>query len=462
MDWVLNWVELIGEKIWGLPLMLLLLGTGIFLTIRLMGLQFRYLGYALRLAFFHRDPVSEGDISHFQALMTALAATIGIGNIVGVATAVSVGGLGAIFWMWVTALFGMATKYSEAILAVKYRQKDENGQMSGGPMYYIEKGISSKRAAKFLAISFALFGTIASFGIGNMVQAHSVAEAVHKVTGFTTWSSGIVLTFLTAIVLLGGIKSISRVACFLVPFMAIAYSSFGIMILLINFEKIPDAFGSIFYSAFNGQAAVGGFAGSTVLMAMRYGVARGIFSNEAGLGSAPIVAAAARTDMPGRQAMVSMTGTFLDTLIVCSITGLVIAVTGVLGQTDSEGVLLDGARMTVSAFSVIPGGEYVVTCGIILFAYTTILGWAYYGEKCCQYLFGLESIIAYRMIFIGLILPGSAMSLKLVWGIADITNGLMAIPNLVALLAMSGVISSETKSFLETLKNERQQQLNKK
>lgn len=451
MSGALYWIERIGEIVWGLPLMVLLLGTGIFLTIRLMGLQFRYLTYALRMAFFHRDPASEGDISHFQALMTALAATIGIGNIVGVATAVSVGGLGAIFWMWVTALFGMATKYSEAILAIKYRVKDESGQMSGGPMYYIEKGISSKKGAKILATSFALFGAIAAFGIGNMVQAHSVAEAVHKVSGLSTWSSGIVLTFLTGIVLLGGIKSISRVACLLVPFMAITYSAAGILILLLNFEKVPGAIGSIFYSAFNGQAATGGFAGSTVLMAMRYGVARGIFSNEAGLGSAPIVAAAARTDQPGRQAMVSMTGTFLDTLIVCSITGLVIAVTGVLGQTDSNGVLLDGARMTVSAFSVISGGGYIVTFGIILFAYTTILGWAYYGEKCCQYLFGLESIIAYRLLFIGLLLPGSAMSLKVVWGIADITNALMALPNLLALLALSGVIVSETKKFLKTI-----------
>lgn len=459
MTKLLEWVEILGQWVWGLPLIILLAGTGLFLTIRLMGLQFRYLKYALKLVFFQKNSEGEeGDINHFQALMTSLAATIGIGNIVGVATAIATGGVGAIFWMWMTALFGMATKYSEAILAIKYRVADERGEMCGGPMYYIERGLSLKS----LAVLFAAFGAIAAFGTGNMVQAHSVADAMHELFGVSPWHTGIFLMLITGFVVLGGIKSIGRLAGWMVPFMAILYTGMGLVIIVMHIEKLPEALMTIVTTAFTGQAAAGGFLGSTMLLAMRMGVARGIFSNEAGLGSAPIVAAAAKTDLPGRQAMVSMTGTFLDTIVVCTITGLVITVTGVLGQKDSLGNILDGAPMTVAAFSAIPYGGYCVTFGIILFGYSTIIGWAYYGEKCIQYLFGLESVVIYRVFFTCIILPGSALGLKFVWGIADITNALMAIPNLLALLALSGVIASETKEFLSVLKKEKSAEISDK
>lgn len=449
---LLFYLEMIDSWIWGLPLIMLLVGTGLFLTIRLAGLQFRYLIYALKLAFFYKDKSSEGDISHFQALMTALAATIGIGNIVGVATAVATGGLGAIFWMWVTALLGMATKYAEAILAIKYRVADKKGEMCGGPMYYLERGAGFKK----LAVMFALFGAIAAIGTGNMVQAHSVADAIHNLFGVSPWKTGLVLSICTGLVLLGGIKFIGRVTSLMVPLMALLYTFLGLGVIFYYFDRVPAALYNIFSSAFTGQAASGGFIGSSILLAVRMGVSRGIFSNEAGLGSAPIVAAAAKTDLPGRQAMVSMVGTFCDTLVVCSITGLVIAVTGVLGQYDQFGKVLDGAPMTVAAFdSAIPGGKYVVTIGIILFAYSTILGWAYYGEKCTQYLFGLRSIMIYRVFFTFLILPGSAIGLKVIWALADISNALMAIPNLLGILALSSVVISETRVFLDVVQRER-------
>lgn len=447
---ITDWIKELNTYVWGLPLTFLLMGTGLFLTLRLMGLQFRYLGYALKIVFLHKDKESEGDITHFQSLMTALAATIGIGNIVGVATAISAGGLGALFWMWVTAFVGMATKYGEAILAIKYREKDERGQMCGGPMYYIANGLGWK----WLGAVFALFGAVAAFGIGNMVQAHSVADAVYELSGISPWRTGTVMAVMTGLVLIGGIRSIGRVTSIFVPFMASLYTILGLSILWMHKELLPSAFYTIVASAFTGQAATGGFLGSTAMLAMRMGVTRGMFSNEAGLGSAPIVAAAAKTDVPGRQAMVSMTATFMDTLIVCTITGLVIAVTGVLGKYDLEGNALNGAPMTMEAFSSIPWGREIITCGIILFAYSTILGWAYYGEKCCQYLLGLESVIPYRVLFSFFVLPGAAMNLEVVWGMSDIANGLMAFPNLIALLGLSGVIAKETKEFLSTLREE--------
>ena len=368
-------------------MLVLLVGTGLFLTIRLGFYSWYALPYALKMAFSkNQDTESPGDVSHFQALMTALAATIGTGNIAGVATAVALGGPGAVFWMWITALVGLATKYGEAILAVKYRETDERGEMAGGPMYYISRGLGWK----WLGALFAVLGALAGFGIGNMVQSNSVAEAMQATFSVPNWITGVVLAVFTAMVILGGIKSIGKVTGYMVPIMAVFYVAGGLIIILTNLSALPAAIGLIVKSAFSGQAAAGGFAGSTMLMAMRYGVARGVFSNEAGLGSAPIAAAAARTDHPGRQALVSMSGTFLDTIVVCSITGLVLAVTNVWssGQT--------GAALTTFAFETgLPGiGRYIVAVGIVLFAYSTVLGWAYYGEKCAEYLFGCESFVA--------------------------------------------------------------------
>lgn len=450
LDFLYGWV-------WGAPLLILLTGVGIYMTIALKGLQFRYLWYALKLVFSpkkdHPEAEGQGDISHFESLMTALAATIGIGNIAGVATAIAVGGLGALFWMWVTALLGMATKYAEAILAVKYRVVDKRGEMCGGPMYFIEKGLGWK----WLAIAFALFGAIAALGGGNMLQANSVADVMDTVFKVSPWVSGIAVAFLTGITLFGGIKSIGRVAGFLVPFMAILYIAGASVILILSYDRIPGAIAAIISTAFTGQAAFGGFVGSTLLIALRVGVSRGLMTSEAGLGTASIAASAAKTDLPGRQALVSMTGSFLATVVMCSVTGLVLGVTGVFGMTDSNGNLLNGASMTVAAFeSVIHGGGYVVTLGLILFAFTTLLGWAYYGEKCVEYLFGEKSVPYYRALFILTIIPGAVLELEVVWKISDIFNGLMAFPNLIGLCALSGLVTSETATFLNVLKAERE------
>ncbi|MFZ5943432.1 MAG: alanine/glycine:cation symporter family protein [Bacillota bacterium] len=436
----------VNSFVWGPYMLALLVGTGLFLTIRLGFVTFKYLPYALKLSFSkNQDSTSEGDITHFQALMTALAATIGTGNIAGVATAVALGGPGAVFWMWLTALVGMATKYAEAILAVKYRVKDEKGEMAGGPMYFIEKGLNMK----WLGVLFAFFGAAAGFGIGNMVQSNSVADALNSTFGLNHWISGVLLAALTALVVLGGIKSIAKVTGTLVPIMAVFYVLGGLFIILLNVSQLPAAFALIFKAAFSGAEPVaGGFAGAGVAQAIRFGVARGVFSNEAGLGSAPIAAAAAKTDHPARQAFVSMTGTFLDTIIVCSITGLVLAITGVweTGQT--------GAALTTAAFNKgLPGpGGIIVAIGIILFAYSTILGWAYYGEKCAEYLFGVGAVKPYRYLWVLFVGLGAVAKLSLVWDIADTLNGLMAVPNLIGLLLLSGVVVSETKDFLENVK----------
>ncbi len=434
-----TFIGTINGFVWGPWMLTLLVGTGIFLTLRLGFLQFTTLPYALKLAFSpaQQDKKSKGDISHFQALMTALAATIGTGNIVGVATAVVLGGPGAVFWMWVTAIFGMATKYGEGVLAVKYRVTDEKGEMAGGPMYYIEKGLGQK----WLAWLFAFFGAVAAFGIGNMVQANSVAGAIHDTFGIATWITGLILALLTAAVILGGIKSIGKATGVLVPFMAVFYVLAGLIIILSNFGKIPAAFGIIFSNAFNLQAGFGALIGSTV----RYGVARGVFSNEAGLGSAPIAAAAAKTDHPCRQALVSMTGTFLDTIVVCSITGLTLVMAGLYPGLEKT----QAAALTSRSFDAFfPGiGSLIVTIGLVLFAYSTVLGWSYYGEKCFYYLVGQRGITFYRVLFSIAVLVGATLKLGLVWDIADTLNGAMAIPNLIALLALSGVIVSETREF---------------
>ncbi|ABO34381.1 amino acid carrier protein [Methanococcus maripaludis C5] len=431
-------------------MLVLLLGTGIFLTLRLGFMQIHTLPYALKLAFSkNQDKTSEGDISHFQALMTALAATIGTGNIAGVATAYVLGGPGAIFWMWVTAFFGMATKYAEAVLAIKYRTVDDNGEMAGGPMYFLEKGLPDHGLGKILGVAFAFFGAFAAFGIGNMVQTNSVADAVASNFGVDPLITGFILAVFTAAVILGGIKSIGKATGIIVPFMAVFYILAGLVILAMNIGYILPAFATIFSSAFNFDAGFGALIGTAIM----WGVKRGVFSNEAGLGSAPIAAAAAKTDHPGRQALVSMTGTFLDTIIVCSITGLVLTIAGLKafpGLTD-----LTGASLTAASFdALMPMGGLIVTIGLVFFAYSTVLGWSYYGEKCFEYLIGTKGIRLYRIAFVLVAFWGATASLPLVWNIADTLNGAMAIPNLIGLLLLSGVVVSETKAFNEIRKNE--------
>lgn len=449
MDFV-SLVNTVNSFVWGPYMLVLLLGTGIFLTLRLGFMQIHTLPYALKLAFSkHQDETSEGDISHFQALMTALAATIGTGNIAGVATAYVLGGPGAIFWMWVTAFFGMATKYAEAVLAIKYRTVDDNGEMAGGPMYFLEKGLPDHGLGKILGVAFAFFGAFAAFGIGNMVQTNSVAGAVASNFGVDPLITGFVLAIFTAAVILGGIKSIGKATGIIVPFMAVFYILAGLVILAMNIGYIIPAFGTIFSSAFNFSAGFGALIGTAIM----WGVKRGVFSNEAGLGSAPIAAAAAKTDHPGRQALVSMTGTFLDTIVVCTITGLVLTIAGLKafpGLTD-----LTGASLTAASFdALMPMGGLIVTIGLVFFAYSTVLGWSYYGEKCFEYLIGTKGIRLYRIAFVLVAFWGATASLPLVWNIADTLNGAMAIPNLIGLLLLSGVVVSETKAFNEIRKNE--------
>lgn len=450
---LLSWLDTLYNWIWGPPLLLLLMGVGIYLTIALKGIQFSYLGYALRLVFFPKkeDQEGVGDISHFAALMTALAATIGIGNIAGVATAITVGGFGALFWMWITALIGMAIKYAEAILAVKYRKTDDRGEMCGGPMYFIEYGLGWK----WLAVCFAFFGAIGAFGGGNMLQANSVADVMKSMFAIDPLWTGLVIAALTGLTLLGGIKSIGRVASLLVPFMAIFYITGAGAILIAHLDRIPHAFWMIFESAFNGQSAVGGFLGAGVVLAIQVGVSRGLMTSEAGLGTASIAAAAARTDFPGRQALVSMTGCFLATIVLCSTTGLVLAVTDVFGSMGENGKLLNGASLTLAAFqSVFPWGGYVVTIGLVLFAFTTLLGWAYYGEKCVEYLLGTRSVPFYRILFTLIVIPGAILELDIVWKISDVCNGMMAFPNLIGLCLLSGAVIAETKMFLAIVARE--------
>lgn len=450
MEQIDNWLESIRNVIWGVPLLTLLLGTGIYLTFILKGMQFRYLGYAIKQVFAKQKADSQGDISHFEALMTSLAGAIGTGTIVGVATAVTIGGLGSLFWMWVTAFFGMATKYAESLLAVRYRELDARGEMIGGPMQYIERGLRWK----WLAALFAIFGAIATLGTGNLVQVNSIAEAVGHTWSIDPWITGVSIALITALVIMGGVKSIGRVAGILVPIMALFYIVGGLIVIMLHFDRIPNAFMQIFESAFYGQAAFGGFMGANVMLAIQMGVARSVFSNEAGMGISSMAAAAARTDSPGRQAMITMTGALLSTVIVCTITGLVLAVTGFMGTTNEEGEMLKGAALAIKSFNTIPGGSYIVSIGLILFAYTTVIAWAYYGEKCCEYLFGTRSVIAYRILFILVIIPGAALRIEMVWDLADIANGLMIIPNLIALIGLSRVIRSETDQFLIKVKQE--------
>ncbi len=433
-------------------MLLLVVGTGLYLTILLRGFQFRYLFYGLRLAMLSdRDAKEQGDISHFKALMTSLAGAIGTGSIVGISVAVTTGGYGALFWMWVTALVGMATKFSEAIMAIKFREVDHRGEMIGGPMHYIARGTGYK----WLALAFALFGAIAAIGTGNMVQVNSIGDATSELFGLDPWIAGIILSILTAAVLVGGVRSIGTVAGVMVPVMALIYVGGGCIIIFKNIEALPAAIATIFRAAFTGEAVLGGAAGGSILLAIQMGVSKGVFTNEAGLGVSSIAAAAAKTDHPGRQAVVAMTGTFISTIIVCTITGLVLAVTGIIGSTDANGEILKGARLPIYAFEQsMWGGKYVATIGLILFAYSTVIGWAYYGEKCCEYLLGEWSVWLYRIVYSLLVIPGAALELEMVWGVADITNGLLIIPNVIGLIFLSRHIRSETQGFCKLVASE--------
>ncbi len=430
-------LDAISGWVWGPPLLILLFGTHIFLTFRLKVIQ-RYLWTAIKLSF-KRSSEGEGDVSHFGALTTALAATIGTGNIVGVATAVAAGGPGAVLWMWLTGVFGIATKYAEALLSVKYRVTTKDGLMAGGPMYVLENAMN----CKWLGMVFAVLTAIAAFGIGNMVQANSIASLTKETLHISPWISGFIMTVLTAIVILGGIKSIATVCEKLVPFMAVFYVLGCAIILFMKMDTIPETIYLIVTNSFTGTAAVGGFLGAGIREAMRYGVARGLFSNESGLGSAPIVAAAAQTSNPVRQALVSSTGTFWDTVVVCAMTGLVVVNSGEWMKG------LQGASLTRAAFSELPViGPVVLTVGLLTFVFSTILGWEYYGERAAEYLFGKMVITPYRVLWVIFVMVGSVATLPVVWCFADIANGLMAIPNLISLIMLNGVIVAETRKYL--------------
>ncbi len=426
-----------SDLIWGYPLLILLFGTHLFLTIRLRFIQrYTFRGILLSL---RRESEGTGDVSHFGALTTALAATIGTGNIVGVATAVAAGGPGAVLWMWLTGVFGISTKYAEAVLSVKYRVRGQDGSMSGGPMYVLERGMN----VRWLGMIFAFLTAAAAFGIGNMVQANSIATMVRETFHVSPWWTGTVLTALTAVVILGGIRSIARVCEGLVPSMAIFYVGGCLILLYLGRHSLGDTFRLILEGAMSGQAAVGGFAGAGMREAIRYGIARGLFSNESGLGSAPIVAAAAMTRNPVRQALVSATGTFWDTVVVCALTGLVAVNSGQWMRG------LTGTALTKAAFAEIPTiGPVVLTGGLLTFVFSTILGWCYYGEKAAEYLLGGRAVVPYRVAWVGAVMVGSVAPLPAVWSFADIANGLMAVPNLVSLIALSGVVVRETRTYL--------------
>lgn len=444
----MNVLNSLDSFIWGPPLLVLLVGTGILLTIRLKLLQVFQLPKALKLIFKAKNQ-GEGDIDSFKALCTALSATVGTGNIVGVATAIAAGGPGAIFWMWLAAFFGMATKYAEGVLAVKYREVDDKGEIAGGPMFYIKNGMGEKY--RWLGTLFAIFGVlVAYFGIGTFAQVNSIVEITNMTIGLDPIWTAVILTILVAAITIGGLQSIASAASKIVPAMAVIYFLSTLGVLIYFADEIPAAIATIITSAFTGSAAAGGFLGSTMILAMRSGIARGVFSNESGLGSAPIVAAAAKTKWPAEQGLISMTGTFIDTIIICTLTGLTIVVSG----KWMEG--LNGAALTNSAFqAAFPVfGGYMLMVGLVLFAFTTILGWNYYGERCIIYLCGTKGVLPYRLIFIVLIACGAFLKLEAIWVLADIVNGLMAIPNLIALIVLSGVVVKETKHYMEHVKKE--------
>ena len=443
MEALTNFISAVNSVVWGVPMLVMILGVGLYLSLGLRLMPILKLGTGFKLLWAGRKANSgdKGEISPFNALMTSLSATIGTGNIAGVATAIFLGGPGALFWMWCTALVGMATKFAEAVCAVKYREKDANGNFVGGPMYYIKNGLGRKWA--WLGTAFAVFGSIAGFGIGNTVQSNSVSAALSSSFGIPPLASGLVMMVLVGLVLMGGVKRIADVAGKLVPLMAIFYIGAGCVVLFMNASEIPAAFALIFESAFTPVAAEGGFAGAAVWAAIRFGVARGVFSNEAGLGSAPIAHAAAQTNDPVQQGLIAMLGTFIDTLIVCTITGLAIIVTGAWTSGDT------GAALTSAAFaSALPGmGNYIVAIALSVFAFTTILGWSFYSEKCVQYLFGVKAIVPFRILWIIAVPIGATSSLSFVWLLADTLNAMMALPNLIALALLSPVVFKLTKEY---------------
>ncbi|MFU8838157.1 MAG: alanine/glycine:cation symporter family protein [Thiohalomonadaceae bacterium] len=427
--------------VWGPMMLVLILGTGLYLTIGMGFMPIRRLDYGFRMLWRGRRSTEEGDITPFNALMTSLSATIGTGNIAGVATAIAIGGPGAIFWMWCTALVGMATKYTEAVLAVKYREVDERGNHVGGPMYYIKNGLG--KHWRWLGTAFAIFGALAGFGIGNMVQANSVAQVMEANIGLPSWISGAVMAVLVFAVLIGGIQRIAKVAGKLVPLMALIYVLGGLLVILLNLPAVPGALWAIVQYAFTPAAATGGFTGAAVMLAIQMGVARGIFSNEAGLGSAPIAHAAARTNNPVRQGTIAMLGTFIDTIIICTITALVIMISGLWDSGQS------GAALSSAAFSsALPGlGSFIVTFGLMIFAFTTMLGWSVYGERCVEYLFGVRAVIPFRLLWVAAIPLGAMAQLSFAWLVADTLNALMAIPNLIALLLLSPIVFRMTREY---------------
>lgn len=459
-----NVISAIDDFVWGPVMLVLLVGTGIYLTFRMRFLTWRNLGYALKRTLSKEARTKsrgEGDVSPFSALTTALAATIGTGNIVGVATAMVSGGPGALVWMWISAAFGLTSKFSECMLAIKYREVNEKGEMSGGPMYTMKKGIKNKKLGAVLAWLFAFFAVVASFGIGNMTQGNSISGALKATFNVPTWLSGIIITVFALLIIVGGIKSISKVSSVVVSVMAIFYVICGLIVIIGNISNLPAGLAMIFKMAFSVKAVGGGMCGTIVasmMNAMRYGVARGVFSNEAGMGSAAITAAAATTDNPVRQGYINMTGTFWDTIVVCTITGLAIASSGVLGMKDAAGDYLTGSDITIAAFKTVlgTGGGWLVTIGITLFAFSTILGWEYHGEKAFEYLLGTHRFnMVYRVIFSLVAYIGCTQTLSLVWNFSDIANALMAIPNLICMLLLSGEIASDIKKFQPEIKGSR-------
>lgn len=456
MDKLKTILEAVDNVVWGPITLVLLVGTGIFLTVRLKFLPWRNLPSALKMVFSpesRKTDGGKGDISPFSALMTALAGTIGTGNIVGVATAMVVGGPGALVWMWIAAAFGISTKYAECTLAIKYRETNEKGEMCGGPMYTIKNAFKNKKLAAVLSVAFALFTLIASFGIGNLSQANSISASIQTTFSIPSYITGLVLAVFTGIIIFGGIKSISKVSSVLVPIMSVFYIVAGLVVIGINYKNIPAGLGTIWSMAFGGKAIAGGLAGTvtaSVMQSVRYGVARGVFSNEAGLGSAAITASSVTTDSHVQQGYINMCGTFIDTIIVCSITGLAIASSGVLGTVDAKGELVTGSDLTIAAFQSVLGkpGAIIVSIGILMFAFSTILGWEYQGEKSLEYM--CKNKIAcyiYRVVFAAVVFVGSVVALDVAWSFSDIANGLMAIPNLISLIVLSGVLAKDTFKY---------------
>ena len=466
METISNLIRSVDNFVWGPAMLVLLVGTGCFLTLRTGFLPWKNLGYALKITLSkkaRKKPAGTGDVSPFSALTTTLAATIGTGNIVGVATAMAAGGPGALVWMWISAFFGLSSKFSECMLAVKYREKNKLGEMSGGPMYTMKRGLKNKRLGALLGWLFALFAVLASFGIGNMTQGNSIASALYATFDIPVHISGIAVTLLALTIIVGGIKTIAKISSVVVPMMAVFYMLCGILVIIGNIHNLPSGIASIFSSAFNVQSVSGGVLGtaaSSMITAMRYGISRGVFSNEAGMGSAAITAAAATTDNPVKQGYINMTGTFWDTIVVCTITGLAIACSGVLGMTDSTGNPLHGAALTIAAFQTVFGipGSVIISIGITLFAFSTILGWEYQGEKAWEYLLHTHKYnMLYRILFSLIVYVGCTQTLDLVWNFSDIANALMAIPNLICLLLLSKEVSKDIRAYQFIVDKEKMQ-----